>query len=95
MNITEKYRGGNAIPDLEVIDFWKESLKDLTDVILTDHYSFPNNGKLFTDKFDEYIKASKLNNLIGLDEYEHRSYVHGTSQTFDSFWMRNNDSRVV
>ena len=56
MNITEKYRGGNAIPDLEVIDFWKESLKDLTDVILTDHYSFPNNGKLFTDKFDEYIK---------------------------------------
>jgi len=93
MNIIEKYGSGIAIPDLEVVEFWKESLKDLTDVILTDHYSFPNNGKLFTDKFDEYIKASKLNNLKGLDAYEHRSFVHGTSQTFDSFWMRHNNKR--
>ena len=93
MNIIKEYRGGNAIPDLEVVDFWKESLKDLTDVIITDHYSFPKTGKLFTDKFDEYIKSSKLNNLQGLDTYEHRSYVAGTSQTFDSFWMRNHDKR--
>jgi hypothetical protein len=93
MNIIKEYRGGNAIPDLEVVDFWKESLKDLTDVIITDHYSFPKTGKLFTDKFDEYIKSSKLNNLKGLDTYEHRSFVAGTSQTFDSFWMRNHDKR--
>jgi hypothetical protein len=53
MNIIEKYGSGIAIPDLEVVEFWKESLKDLTDVILTDHHSFPNNGKLFTDKFDD------------------------------------------
>ena len=94
MNKIKEYRGGNAIPDLEVVEFWKDVLKDgLTDVIITDHYSFPKNGKLFTDKFDEYIKSSKLNNLKGLDTYEHRSFVHGTSQTFDSFWMRNHDKR--
>ena len=47
MNIIKEYRGGNAIPDLEVVEFWKDVLKDgLTDVILTDHYSFPKNGTL-------------------------------------------------
>ena len=45
MNIIKEYRGGNAIPDLEVVEFWKEVLKGgLTDVIITDHYSFPKNG---------------------------------------------------
>ena len=94
MNVIELYRGGNAIPDLEVVEFWERVFKEgLSHVILTDHYSFPNNGKLFTNKFDEYIKASKLNNLKGLDKYEHRSFVHGTSQTFDSFWMRHHNKR--
>jgi|TARA_B100001964_G_scaffold203603_1_gene232715 hypothetical protein len=93
MKEVKLYKGGNAVPDLEVVDFWKESLKDLTDVILTDQYSFPNTGEIFVDKFDKYIKASKLNNLKGLNSYKHRSYVHGTSQTFDSFWLRNHDKR--
>jgi len=88
------YNDTIAIPDLEVVEFWKDALKDgLTDVILTDHYSFPKTGKLFTDKFDEYIKSSKLNNLKGLDDYKHRSFIHGTSQAFDSFWMRHNKKR--
>ena len=94
MNVIELYRGGNAIPDLEVVEFWERVFKEgLSHVILTDHYSFPNNGKLFTNKFDEYIKASKLNSLKGLDKYEHMSFVHGTSQTFDSFWMRHHNKR--
>ena len=94
MNVIELYRGGNAIPDLEVVDFWSRVFSEgLSHVILTDHYSFPNNGKLFTNKFDEYIRASKLNNLKGLDKYEHMSFVHGTSQTFDSFWMRHHNKR--
>ena len=47
MNVIELYRGGNAIPDLEVVDFWSRVFSEgLSHVILTDHYSSPNNGKL-------------------------------------------------
>ena len=49
MKEVKLYKGGNAVPDLEVVDFWKESFKDLTDVILTDQYSFPNTGEIFVD----------------------------------------------
>ncbi|MBC8421785.1 MAG: hypothetical protein H8E03_00035 [Pelagibacteraceae bacterium] len=94
MNIVDKYRGGNAIPDLEVVEFWNKVLKDdLNKVINIDHYSFPNTGEMFVDTFDQYIKSSTLNKLTGLDTYSHKSFVAGTSQTFDSFWMRNHDRR--
>ena len=38
MNVIELYRGGNAIPDLEVVDFWSRVFSEgLSHVILTDH----------------------------------------------------------
>ena len=83
-----------AIPDLEVVKFWRDVFKDgVNPTMNSEHYSFPNTDEIFVDKFDKYIKASKVNNLKGLNDYKHRSFIHGTSQAFDSFWMRHNTKR--
>jgi hypothetical protein len=88
------YNDTIAIPDLEVAKFWRDVFKDgVNPTMNSEHYSFPNTGEIFVDKFDKYIKSSKLNNLKGLDDYKHRSFIHGTSQAFDSFWMRHNKKR--
>ena len=82
----DKFRGGRAVPDLEVVKFYKEL--DISSTILTDDISID-----FTNNFDRYIHSSKLNNIKGLDKYEHKSFVAGTSQAFDSFWMRHHNKR--
>jgi hypothetical protein len=84
----------NAIPDLEVVEFWNRVLnEDLSGVLINSPYFLPDTNKIFIEKFDNYIKSSKLNKLVGLDEYKYRSFVHGSCQAFDSFWMRHNNKR--
>jgi hypothetical protein len=85
-----KFRGGRAIPDLQVKWFWGNvNVLELSNVLTYN----TNYSKIFIDTFDKWIKGSKLNNIKGLDKYEHKSFTAGTSQTFDSFWMRHHDKR--
>ena len=69
----DKFRGGRAIPDLQVKSFWE------------------NTAETFVDTFDEWIRGSKLNNIKGLLNY--KTFIAGTSQAFDTFWMRHHDKR--
>jgi len=86
----DKFRGGRAIPDLQVKWFWGNvNVSELSDVLTYN----TNYSKIFIDTFDKWIKGSKLNNIKGLDNYEHKSFTAGTSQAFDSFWMRHHNKR--
>ena len=87
---TDKFRGGRAIPDLQVKWFWGNTeTTEISNILTYDK----NVGKKFIDTFDKWIGDSKLNNIKGLDKYEYKSFTAGTSQAFDSFWMRHHDRK--
>mgnify|MGYP001336190708 FL=1 len=82
----DKFRGGRAIPDLEVIELYNE-IFDVSHVLTKD------DKHDFISLFDNHIQSSKLNQLIGLDGFQHKTFTAGTSQSFDSFWMKYHDRR--
>ena len=84
----DKFRGGRAIPDLQVKKFWENiNTNEIGDVLINN----TNTAEIFLDTFHEWIQSSKLNNIKGLLNY--RTFIAGTSQGFDSFWMRHHDRR--
>ena len=85
MNI-DKFRGGRSIPDLEVTELYNEVF-DVSHVLTKD------DKYDFVSLFDNHIQSSKLNQLIGLDDFKHKTFTAGTSQAFDSFWMKYHDRR--
>ena len=85
MNI-DKFRGGRSIPDLEVTELYNEVF-DVSHVLTKD------DKYDFVSLFDSHIQSSKLNQLIGLDDFKHKTFTAGTSQAFDSFWMKYHDRR--
>ena len=84
----DKFRGGRAIPDLQVKSFWENIDADGLSDVLTNN---TNNAEIFVDTFHEWIQSSKLNNIKGLLNY--KTFTAGTSQAFDTFWMRHHDKR--
>ena len=50
---------------------------------------------LFLEKFHIWINNSQNNNIIGLNEFDELTYVHGTSQSFDNFYFKHNNKRLV
>ena len=84
----DKFRGGRAIPDLQVKSFWKNIDADELSNVITNN---TNTAETFVDTFDEWIRGSKLNNIKGLLNY--KTFIAGTSQAFDTFWMRHHDKR--
>ncbi len=47
----------------------------------------------FCHEYSDWIQSSKLNNLQGLDKFKNLKYVHGTSESFNGFYLNNNDKR--
>jgi len=82
----------NTIPikDPEIISFIKK----------TDRSNFffkaLQNTKIkdvFVNEYFKWIQTSKLNILKGIKKFKHLAYVHGTSQTFDFFYVENKKRR--
>ena len=48
----------------------------------------------FLAAYNEQILLDKFNILAGISSYNSRSYVHGTSQAFDAFYLRNHSKRI-
>lgn len=88
--VTELHKAGRPIPDSQIYEFVKQSVKDSYDV-LYERELHP----LFLERFKIWIQESKNNNIIGLNDYNELTYVHGTSQSFDSFYFNHNDKRLV
>ena len=39
----------------------------------------------FCENYSNWIQSTKLNTLIGLENFKSKQYVHGTCQSFDFF----------
>jgi hypothetical protein len=77
-------RGAKPVTDNKIKDF----IQNLNPV--SDLYN-ENIQSEFLDNFFEWIKSSKLNNLIGLDDFTNKKLCAGTAQAFDHFYWRNKD----
>jgi hypothetical protein len=48
-------------------------------------------NKTFIDDFTQWIIDSERNKISGLDKFKHATFVHGTVQAFDHFYLRHRD----
>jgi hypothetical protein len=48
----------------------------------------------FLHTYDSWIKSTKNNDIVGLDNFAHKCYSLGTTESFNVFYMRNNTKRL-
>ena len=80
-------RGARPIANSKVISLIDKTLK--TELLFDDKIL-----ETFLNNYYEWLKASKLNNLDGLKFFDKLSYVHGTTQSFDFFFLENKMRRM-
>ena len=80
------FKSSRPVPDTEAYQFIKKNIdgdclykKDLPET--------------FCHQYLEWIRNSKLNNLLNVQTYKSLQYVHGTSQSFDFFYLTNHRRR--
>jgi hypothetical protein len=84
------YGGAEAIVSTEFVslvdDLSKNAIsqKCLQDVTIQDR---------FTKKYKEWILSSKINQVIGLDQYTVTAYSNGTTEGFDKFYLKHHTRR--
>lgn len=76
-----------GVPNSEIYTFIKKKISDkyLYDADIV---------KKFITTYFEWIKSSKLNNLIGLENFNRLSFSSGTSQCFDFFFASYKNCRM-
>jgi len=80
-------RNSRPIPNRSVYDFIVSEIKNTN---LYDLNKIPE----FCENYLNWIQSTKLNNLIGLDNFNSKQYVHGTSQSFDFFYLSHTRKRM-
>jgi hypothetical protein len=48
----------------------------------------------FLDKYYSWIRTTKLNTFIGLDNFKAKAFSNGTTEAFDKFYLRNSKRRL-
>jgi|TARA_B100001778_G_C18525497_1_gene600951 hypothetical protein len=83
-----KYKGVEPIPNSEIseflegIDYSKWMRRD-------SDWVFDKYKNVFYD----WIQQSNRNHLKGLEEFTHKKYCYGSTQSFDLFYIQNKDKR--
>ena len=80
-------RNSRPIPDSNVYKFVTNSLKSAD---IYDLKSIP----IYCERYVDWIISSSNNKLSGLNSFDSVQYVHGTSQSFDFFYLLNNKKRM-
>lgn len=80
-------KNSRPIPDAEIIEFIN---KQIDPKYLYDGGSIQSD---FINKYFNWIQASKLNSLPGLEKFNALDFVHGTSQAFDFFYLNHHGRR--
>jgi len=50
--------------------------------------------KNFVSSYVEWIKSTKKNTILGLDDFKHSIYSNGTTESFDKFYMKHRNRRL-
>ena len=53
-----------------------------------------DNRERFLETYYETIVSCRYNRLIGLNKYKYKTYVHGTTQAFDAFHLKQHRKRI-
>ena len=80
-------RNSRPIPNKSVYEFVVSEIKNAN---LYDLDKIPE----FCENYSNWIQSTKLNNLIGLDNFNSKQYVHGTCQSFDFFYLSHPRKRM-
>lgn len=48
----------------------------------------------FLDNYYNWLQQSTINNFHGLDEFKHKCFSNGTTETFDKWFIRNQGKRL-
>ena len=81
------FRNSRPIPIKSVYKFVVSEIKNAN---LYDLDKIPE----FCGNYLNWILSTKLNNLIGLDNFNSKQYVHGTCQSFDFFYLAHPRKRM-
>ena len=79
-------RASRPVPDKEAYQF-------IVDNINGNSLYEKDLPEKFCQEYLEWIQSSKLNNLINLNGFKSLQFVHGTSQSFDFFYLINHTKR--
>ena len=71
----------------------KQSYEFIRDNINGNCLYKPNLIQDYCNSYSEWILSSKLNKLHNLDKFKSKKFVHGTSQSFDFFYLMNHRKR--
>lgn len=47
----------------------------------------------YLNTYEEWIRSTQNNIVVGLDQYKIKAYSNGTTESFDKFYMKNNKRR--
>ena len=47
----------------------------------------------YLQAYETWIKSTKQNLILGLDDFKYKCYSNGTTESFDKFYMKNKDKR--
>ena len=53
-----------------------------------------DNREKFLEVYHDTIDSCKHNKLTGLNRYKYKTYVHGTTQAFDSFHLKHHRKKI-
>ena len=83
----ENLRNTRPVPNKSDYEFVVSEIKNAN---LYDLDKIPE----FCGNYLNWIHSTKLNNLIGLDNFNSKQYVHGTCQSFDFFYLLHSRKRL-
>ena len=91
-----------ALPNLKLLPFGGAGAVDSPELHeLVRKYTVESVGALddatvhqrFVEQYVQWIKASKLNTLNGIDAFPIAAFSNGTTEAFDKFYLKNNQRR--
>lgn len=83
-----KFKGSGSIDDPQAVALLSSLELDMN--ALTDEHV----NTAFLNKYINWIKSSKGNNTVGLENFTASAYSNGTTEAFDKFYIRNHGRRM-
>jgi hypothetical protein len=83
------YGGAQYVPSNEREQFVRHSIK-----LSSDSLWLPKLQDEFLDKYRQWISATKLNTITGLDKFPVSAVAQGTTESFDKFYLKNSARRL-
>lgn len=74
----------SAVLDADIAGWLKDTSQEFSDADI---------HRRFLDRYQTWIRSSKLNDLRGLDAFPVAAFSSGTTEAFDKFYMKNHQRR--